>query len=61
MLGFMYEKNIHIQELNKEASKKYVIEMKQTKTKLEISNPYSNIEINLNWESLSSSWIALDK
>jgi hypothetical protein len=61
LLGYLYEKNMHVQELNKEVSKKYLLEIKQTKTKLEINNPYPNVEIKINWESLSESGIIIWK
>ncbi len=60
-LGYLYERNIHIQELNSEISRRYLLEIKQTKTKLEINNPYPNIQIKVNGDDLSSSWIILNK
>ena len=61
MIGYFYENNLHTDKLNEINSKKYLIEIKQTKEKLDITNPYPNIKIEVNWKILSESWILLGK
>lgn len=59
-VGLFFEKDKHVKQINDIINKKYIIQMKTTKTKLEIDNSYSNIEIILNWKSLNWSWVVLD-
>lgn len=49
-LGYFFEKNEHIKYINKISNQRYSIDIKKTSTKLEITNPYNNIDIKLNWE-----------
>lgn len=48
------EKNEHVNDNNEIINRKYQIELKKTKDKLEINNSNENVEVLLNGEQISS-------